>query len=81
MNPFLESASRADVAREAGQDVRTLFHRLNNQLGIILACAELLEVKAVDDASRARAAEVVAKVLDSMSTVKEIRHRTESAAA
>jgi hypothetical protein len=78
---LLESATRADMAREAGQDLRTLFHRLNNQLGIILACAELLEVKAVDDASRARASEVVAKVLDSMGTVKEIRHQTESAAA
>jgi len=78
---LLESASRADVAREAGQDLRTLFHRLNNQLGIILACAESLEVKATDDASRARAAEVVAKVLDSMGTVKAIRHQTESAAA
>ena len=36
-------------------ELRTLFHRLNNQLGIILAHAELLESKAVDDRQRARA--------------------------
>ena len=58
-----------------------LFHRLNNQLGIILACAELLELKAADDSSRARAAEVVAKVLDAMGTTKQIRQQVESRAA
>ena len=30
-------------------ELRLLFHRLNNQLGIILAHAELLEAKAPDD--------------------------------
>jgi len=49
---------------------------LNNQLGIILACAELLELKAVDDVSRTRATEVVTKVLDAMGTAKEIRYKT-----
>ena len=32
----------------AGDDLRTLIHRLNNQLGVILAHAELLEAKAPD---------------------------------
>ena len=50
-----------------------LFHRLNNQLGIILANAELLEAKAADEMSRRRAAQVVASVLDAMATAKEIR--------
>ncbi len=54
-----------------------LFHRLNNQLGIILAHAELLEAKATDDASRARAAQVVASVLDAMGTTRELRRKTE----
>src|SRR5262245_53774988 len=36
-------------------ELRLLFHRLNNQLGIILAHAELLEAKAPDDTHRARA--------------------------
>lgn len=51
----------------------SLFHRLNNQLGIVLAHAELLEAKAVDEVSRARAAQVVASVLDAMSTTRDIR--------
>ena len=54
-------------------DLRLLFHRLNNQLGIILAHAELLEAKAPDDMNRARAAQVVASALDAMSTAQEIR--------
>jgi hypothetical protein len=54
-------------------DVGLLFHRLNNQLGIILANAELLESKAPDEMSRARAAQVVTSVLDAMTTAREIR--------
>jgi hypothetical protein len=53
--------------------LRLLFHRLNNQLGIILAHAELLEAKAPDQASRTRAAQLVTSTLDAMSTAKEIR--------
>lgn len=53
-----------------------LFHRLNNQLGIILANAELLEAKSADEMARARAAQVVASVLDAMSTAREIRRRS-----
>lgn len=54
-------------------ELRLLFHRLNNQLGIILAHAELLEAKAPDDMNRSRAAQVVSGALDAMSTAKEIR--------
>jgi hypothetical protein len=54
-------------------ELRLLFHRLNNQLGIILAHAELLESKAGDDISRARAAQVVSSTLEAMGTAKEIR--------
>lgn len=57
-------------------ELRLLFHRLNNQLGIILAHAELLESKAPDDMSRARAAQVVVSVVDAMGTANEIRRRT-----
>ena len=52
-----------------------LFHRLNNQLGIILANAELLEAKASDDMTRARASQVVASVLEAMTTTRELRKR------
>jgi hypothetical protein len=54
-------------------ELHRLFHRLNNQLGIILAHAELLEAKAGDDANRARAAQVVSSTLEAMGTAKEIR--------
>jgi hypothetical protein len=79
------SAGRASATAVASEprteELRLLFHRLNNQLGIILACAELLELKAADDSSRARATEVVAKVLDALGTTKEIRQQVESHAA
>jgi len=57
-------------------ELRLLFHRLNNQLGIVLANAELLESKAPDDMNRARAAQVVASTLEAMGTVNEIRRHT-----
>ena len=56
-------------------DLRLLFHRLNNQLGIILSHAELLEAKAADQMSRSRAAQVVTSVLEAMGTAKEIRFK------
>ena len=60
-------------------ELRLLFHRLNNQLGIILAHAELLEAKSGDEMNRSRAAQVVAGALDAMGTVKEIRRHTTTA--
>ena len=57
-------------------ELRLLFHRLNNQLGIILAHAELLEAKAADEATRARAAQIVASALDAMTTATNIRRHT-----
>ena len=68
-----------DRTRAAGgdsEDLGLLFHRLNNQLGIILANAELLEAKSADEMARARAAQVVASVLDAMTTAREIRLRS-----
>ena len=66
------------VRSSAGEpsELGLLFHRLNNQLGIILANAELLEAKAGNDMNRARAAQVVSSVLDAMTTAREIRLRT-----
>lgn len=58
---------------DPADDLRLLFHRLNNQLGIILANAELLEAKATDDPNRARAAQLVTSALDAMGTAREIR--------
>ena len=60
-------------------ELRMLFHRLNNQLGIILAHAELLEAKAPDDMNRARAAQVVSSALDAMGTANAIRRQVSPA--
>ena len=59
-------------------ELRRLFHLLNNQLGIILAHAELLEAKASDDMNRARAAQVVSSALDAIGTATEIRRCSNS---
>lgn len=61
---------------EIDQELRLLFHKLNNQLSIVLAHAELLESKAVNDFERARASQVITSVLDALATTKLIRHRT-----
>jgi hypothetical protein len=55
-----------------------LFHKLNNQLGIVLAHAEMLEEKAVDGGQREHAARVVSSVLDALSTSREIRRLSET---
>lgn len=59
-------------------ELQTLFHRLNNQLGIVLARAEMLEVKAMDDTTRTRAGQIVTAVLDALGTVKAIQDRAGS---
>jgi len=63
----------ARAPMDESPELRLLFHRLNNQLGIILAHAELLEAKAPDDMNRARAGQVVSSTLDAMGTAQEIR--------
>jgi hypothetical protein len=70
------SERQAETPVDEPSDLGLLFHRLNNQLGIILANAELLEAKSADDMGRARAAQVVASVLDAMATAREIRLRS-----
>ncbi|HTL02400.1 MAG TPA: hypothetical protein VL243_09240 [Vicinamibacterales bacterium] len=65
-------------AMDQPQELHRLFHRLNNQLGIILAHAELIEKKAADEPTRSRAGQVVSSVLDAMGTAKEIRTVVES---
>ena len=74
MMPAADDRPRSSV--DEPSELGLLFHRLNNQLGIILANAELLEAKSSDDMSRARAAQVVASVLDAMTTAREIRLRS-----
>ena len=67
-------------AMEQPPALRQLFHRLNNQLGIILAHAELMEKKAADETTRSRAGQVVSTALDAMGTAKELRLQMDSSA-
>ena len=57
-------------------ELGTLFHRLNNQLGIILATAELLENKLPDQSGRSRAGQIVTSAVEAISTAQYIRTRT-----
>ena len=68
--PFHSDDSSVPVGDEP--ELRTLLHRLNNQLGIILANAELLEKKLDDDASRSRACQIVTSVVDAIGTTRDI---------
>lgn len=63
----------AGTAAPAVPDLSAVFHRLNNQLGIILANAELLEARLADEAQRARASQVVSGTLEAIATVQDLR--------
>jgi hypothetical protein len=70
----------AKGSMDESPELRLLFHRLNNQLGIILAHAELLESKAPDEMNRSRVAQVVSSTLEAMGTANEIRRMSASPA-
>ena len=55
------------------EEVVRLFHRLNNQLGVILANAELLEHRLADDTLRVRAEQVVTGTLEAINTAQQLR--------
>jgi two-component sensor histidine kinase len=76
--PFSVEELLARKPMDESPELRLLFHRLNNQLGIVLAHAELLESKATDDINRARAAQLVSSALEAMGTAKEIRRISSS---
>jgi hypothetical protein len=73
----VSDADNASSDADATLDLQALFHRLNNQLGVLLAQAELLESKVGEEAHRARAAQIVSTTLAAMGTVREIRERAE----
>ncbi len=66
-------ASLTPQALPSADDLNELFHLLNNQLGIILANAELLEHRLGEDTHRARAGQVVASTVDAIRTTQRIR--------
>jgi hypothetical protein len=55
-------------------EVVSLFHRLNNQLGVILANSELLETKLTEETHRVRAAQVVSGALEAIGIVQHLKH-------
>ena len=63
----------APTPASAAADLPALFHSLNNQLGVILANAELLENRLTSESERARAAQVVAGALDAIASVQQLR--------
>jgi len=58
-------------------ELRQLFHALNNQLGIILSHAELIEAKAQDDRQKARASQVVLATVEALTTARKIHQAVE----
>jgi hypothetical protein len=60
-------------------ELAALFHKLNNQLGIVLANAELLELKSADHTTRARASLVVSSAIEALATARDLRSRVEGA--
>ena len=66
------------VGEPASDEMGRLFHRLNNQLGIVLAHAEMLEEEARDQAHREHATRVVSSVLDALGTSREIRRLSDT---
>jgi hypothetical protein len=62
-----------ETGQQVPSDLCGLFHQLSNQLGVILAHAELMEMKAPDPAQRARATHVVNAALEAMAATRAIR--------
>jgi hypothetical protein len=54
-------------------EVSRLLHGLNNQLGVILANAELLEHRLGDDTNKVRASLVVSGTLEAITTAQRLR--------
>jgi len=65
--------SQNDQADQA--ELIRLFHRLNNQLGVVLANAELLESRLTTEAERTRAQLVVSGALEAIAAVRDLRGR------
>lgn len=65
----VSEAAKVPTLTELGE----LFHKLNNELGVILSHAELLEAKSDGEKNRSRAAQVVTAALEAMGTARQIR--------
>ena len=70
-----QAAVQMQMHAMSTEDSKALLHKLNNQLGVILAHAELLETKAQDASQKARASQVVNAALQAMALSRELRER------
>lgn len=73
MAPDAGSSGRS-VSDTGLTEISRLLHGLNNQLGVILANAELLEHRLGDDANKVRASLVVSGTLEAITTAQRLRH-------
>ena len=73
MAPEERLTTPAVTTGASAPDLSGVFHRLNNQLGIILANAELLETRLAEEPHRARAGQVVSGTLEAISTIQDLR--------
>jgi hypothetical protein len=64
-----------DATETPHTELTQLFHRLNNQLGVVLANAELLEARLTTETERARVALVVSGALEAIATVRDLRRQ------
>lgn len=69
----MPAGSAGRLTEVGSAELLRVFHKLNNQLGIILANAELLEARLADDTQRARASQVVAGALEAITTIQDLR--------
>jgi hypothetical protein len=70
----LEGPPGSQASAELAPELVSLFHRLNNQLGVILANSELLESKLTEEGHRVRAAQVVTGALEAIGIVQHLKH-------
>ena len=71
--PVSASETPGEDSPLEAESPRALLHRLNNQLGVILAHAELIESKAGDAGLRSRAGQVVRAALHAMAVSRQLR--------
>ena len=72
MSVAAQLASGRTRAVPPPSDLALLLDRLNSQLGIILAHAELLQLSASDGAGASRSGQIVTAALEAMGTSREI---------